>query len=208
MKAVKQISIRKKYGLILGSTWGVWLALTAAIYFLVLGPQNTLMARLKKDFAASNEEVGLAQKAGRSETKVGLQQRLEDVSQKTAYFIVPQENASALLLQISQLAAKHQLKDFTSRIITGSSASRKKEMSKIAEAWIELEFSGSFPQIASFINSLERNDPVVFVENINIRRSSRIDEPPSATVQISYFCGKPDDKKTESASKPNSKIKK
>jgi hypothetical protein len=195
----------KKYGLSVGGTWGIWLILSAGIYFLVLGPQNILMARLQKEFAASNEDYILAQKAGRPESRAGMEQKLRDVNLKTAYFVVPPEKSSGLILQISQLAAKHQVQGFTSKTVSGSSTARKNDKSRVAESWLELEFSGSFPQIASFLNSLERNEPVVFIENLHLRRNTQADNLPTATVQISYFTEKP---KTESTLKDKAESEK
>lgn len=203
MKAVKQNSLWKKYSLCVGGTWGVWLILTAVIYFLALGPQNILMARLQKEFAVSNEEISMAQKAGRPETRANMEQRLQAAAQKTAYFVVAQENTAGLVLQISQLAAKHQLQEFSTRIGTGSSAPKENEKLKITEAWLELAFSGTFPQIASFINSLERNDPVVFIENVDIKRTQRENGLSSASIQISYLTRNSEIKKTQPVSSGN-----
>jgi hypothetical protein len=165
------------------------------------------MARLQKEFAASNQDYSLAQKAGRPETRASMEQKLQDVSRKTAYFVVPPEKSSGLILQISQLAATHQLQAFTTRTVNASSASKKNDKSNITNAWLELEFAGSFPQIASFISSLERNDPVVFIENINLRRGTQEDALPTANIQISYFTTKPQVQKSESAPKGNTELK-
>jgi hypothetical protein len=201
MKAIKQTSGWKKYGMTVGGVWGVWLILTAAIYCFALGPQNVLMARLQKEFVSSNEDYSLAQTAGRPETRAKMEQKLQDVSQKTGYFIVPQEKSSGLLLQISQLASKNQVQEFTSRTVNASSASKKEDQTSITQAWMELEFTGTFPQIASFINSLERNDPVVFVENINLRRGTQQDDLPTATIQISYYTDAPKTEKSKATPK-------
>lgn len=201
MKIVKQTSRLKKYGLSVGGTWGVWLVLTAVIYVLTLGPQNTLMARLQKEFVFSNEDYGLAQTAGRPQTKASMEQKLKALNQKTAYFVVPPDNAAQLILQISQLAAKNNLQDFTTKMVNSFATSKQNDTSNIVEAWLELEFTGSFPQMAAFINALERNDPVVFIENINLRRGTQANALPSASIQISYFTGKPDLQKTDSTPK-------
>ncbi len=201
MKIVKQTSRLKKYGLSVGGTWGVWLILTAVIYVLTLGPQNALMARLQKEFVSSNEDYSLAQTAGRPETKANMEQKLKDLGQKTAYFVVPPDNAAQLILQISQLAAKNNLQDFTTKRARSFADSKQDDTSSITEAWLELELNGSFPQIAAFINALERNDPVVFIENINLRRGAQANALPSASIQISYFTGKPDLQKADSTSK-------
>jgi hypothetical protein len=201
MKPIKYTSAWKKYGLSVGGTWGVWLIFTAMIYFLVLGPQNILMARLQKEFVSSNENYNLAQTAGRPETRANMEQKLQDISRKAAYFVVPPEKSSELILQISQLAAKQQLQDFTSRTVSVPSVANKNDNATIADTWLELQFAGSFPQIASFINSLERNDPVIFIENMSLHRGTQAATLPTATVQISYFTEIPQMTKTESTPK-------
>jgi len=202
MKLAKQNSRLKKYGLSVGGAWGIWLVLTAVIYFLALGPQNILMARIQKEFVSSNEDYSLAQMAGRPETKANMEQKLKKLSEKTEYFVVPPDNTPGLILQISQLAAKNQLKDFTTKMVSSYSASKQNDTSNITEAWLELEFTGSFPQMAAFINALERNEPVVFIETINLRRGTQENTPPSASIQISYFTAKPEIQKTESGKNP------
>jgi hypothetical protein len=197
MKAVNKTPMWKKYGLSVGGTWGVWLLLMAITYFLVIGPQDILMARLSKEFAFSNEEYNLAQSAGKQDVKNRMEQKLQTVLQKTAYFIIPQDNAAELILQISQLAAKQQLQEFATKAANVGFSSGTEDTSQINQAWLELDFKGSFSQMASFLNSLERNDPVVFIENIEMRRNTQANNLPEARVQISYLTGKSEPKKTE-----------
>jgi hypothetical protein len=187
MKFLKQISAIKKYGLIAGGLWTVWLIITAAIYALVLGPQNTLMAKLNQEFADSNEKYTLAQTAGRHDTKIHLDESLKAIRQKTARFIIPAENATDLMFHISQLATQYQLQKFSAKDRPIGVFAEDNEKSKVAENWQELSFSGDFIQIASFLNSLERNQPVIFVENIDIHRDSQKISLMEAKVLISYL---------------------
>jgi Tfp pilus assembly protein PilO len=195
MKFLKQISALKKYGLITGGMWAGWLIITAAIYVLVLGPQNTLMAKLNKDFAYSNEKYTLAQMAGRRDTKVRLNETLKAIHQKTARFIIPTEDATDLMFHISQLASQYQLQNFSAKDRPLSSFAENDEQSKIAESWQELSFSGDFVQIASFLNNLERNQPVIFVEDIDIRRDTQKTSLMQAKVLISYLVEVSENKK-------------
>jgi Tfp pilus assembly protein PilO len=196
MKLLKQISALKKYGLVAGGLWTGWLIITAAIYVLVLGPQNTLMAKLNKEFADSNEKYALAQTAGRHDTKARLNETLKAIHQKTARFIIPAENATDLMFHISQLAAQYQLQNFSAKDRPPSSFVENDEQSKIAESWQELSFSGDFVQIAYFLNNLERNQPVIFIENIDIHRNTQKTSLTEAKVLISYLVEVSEDKKS------------
>jgi hypothetical protein len=199
MKLLKQISALKKYGLIAGGMWTGWLIITAAIYVLVLGPQNTLMAKLNQEFADSNEKYALAQTAGRHDTKTRLDEALKAIRQKTARFIIPAEDATDLMFHISQLAAQYQLQKFSAKDRPLSSFAKDKddEQSKIAENWQELSFSGDFVQIASFLNSLERNQPVIiFIENIAIQRDTQKTSLIEAKVLIAYLVEVSENKKS------------
>ena len=137
-----------------------------------------------------------------------MEQKLKALCQKSAYFVVPPDNGPGLILQISQLAAKYQLQNFTTKMVSSSSATKKDDTSNIVEAWLELEFTGSFSQITTFINALERNDPVVFIENIDLHRGTQVNSLPSASIQISYFTAKPQIQKTESTLKHSAESEK
>jgi hypothetical protein len=187
MKSLKQISALKKYGLIAGGLWTGWLIITAAIYLLILGPQNTLMAKLNQEFADSNEKYALAQTAGRHDTKTHLNETLKAMHQKTARFIIPAGNATDLMFHISQLAAQYQLQKFSAKDRPPGTFAENDEQSKIVENWQELSFSGDFVQIASFLNTLERNQPVIFIENIDIQRDMQNPSSMQAKVLISYL---------------------
>jgi hypothetical protein len=197
MKFLKQISALKKYGLIAGGMWAGWLIIMAAIYVLVLGPQNTLMAKLNKDFADSTEKYTLAQMAGRRDTKVRLNETLKAIHQKTARFIIPAEDATDLMFHISQLAAQYQLQKFSAKDRPAGAFAEDNEQSKIVENWQELSFSGDFVQIASFLNSLERNQPVIFIENINIQHDTQKASLMQAKVLISYLVEVSENKKSK-----------
>jgi hypothetical protein len=169
------------------------------IYFLAIGPQNTLMARLCKDFISSNEEYALAQTAGRQETKDHMDQKLQAVRQKTSLFVVPADNTASLTFQINQLAARYQLQNFSTKTRQAAVSFENNNNVKIMESCLELNFSGNFNQAASFLNSLERNNPVIFVEGVNLHCDPRDVSLSEVHMQISYLIGKSENKEKASA---------
>jgi hypothetical protein len=192
----------KQYSLLVSCTWGLWAVMAAAAYFLVLGPQQIAVARLGKEFNISNEQYAMAQTAQRKETKVHIEATLKEQVEKTSRFVVPSDTASAMTLQISQLASEHGLSDFSTKTRELSSTFGTDSKAKITDAWLELTFACSFNQFAAFLNSLERSQPVVFVETAQISRDAEGSDLPRARVLISYLVDIPQNKYKASGTTP------
>jgi hypothetical protein len=179
----------KQYGLAVSSAWGSCLVLTAIFYFLAVGPQEITLARLRKDFLVSNEQYAQAQMAHRPETRVNLETKLKSVAKQTGRFVVQPEEATKLTLQLSQLAIQHKLADFSSKTRDISSTFGPDDKPKVSEVWIELTFKAPFNQVNAFINSLERNEPSLFIESAQMIRDPQTTEDPTSNLLISYLVG-------------------
>lgn len=199
MKSRLPKSLLQKYGLALAGVWGVWLAITVLLYSLVLGPQGKLMATLQQTMQTASEDYELAQRARRPETKLRIQERLENATQNLNQFVIGADAASKLTVLISQLAAQQKLADFSVKTREMTPTLDEQNKSGIAEAWLELTFSGPFSQCAAYINALERNQPVIFIESAEIQRNTQITEAPTARVLISYLI---DTTRTDTTSLP------
>ncbi|MEN6307430.1 MAG: GspMb/PilO family protein [Anaerohalosphaeraceae bacterium] len=188
----------RQYRFWVGGIWGLWLFMVAGVYFLILGPQQILLARQSKDFNVSNEQYSLAQIAQRKETKSHLETRLKEETEKAARFVVSSETMSGLTLQISQLASQYNLVDFSTKTRDLGSTFGQDSKAQITDAWLEMSFTCSFNQFITFLNSLERSQPVVFIESAQITRDTDSQNPPRARVLISYLADIPQNNKTES----------
>lgn len=188
----------RQYRFWVGGIWGLWLFMAAGLYFLILGPQQILLARQSKDFNISKEQYALAQTAGRKETRSHLDLRLKEETDKSARFVIASETTSGLTLQISQLASQYNLMDFSTKTRDLGSTFGQESKACITDAWLEMSFTCSFNQFIAFLNSLERNQPVVFVESAQITRDTDSQNPPRARVLISYLVDIPHNKKSDS----------
>ena len=181
----------KRYLIVAGAVCGLWLALMASAYPLIIQPQSRVLAKVQNDFAASNEQYSLAQTAQREDTKKNMAGKLEDVKELTRMFVINPNESAQLTFKISQLAAQCHLGNFTTKIREMTGTLDEQENHKIGEGWVELSFSATFNQFAAFLNSLERNQPVVFVESAAIKRSDN-GSLHDAKVLVSYLPDKPD----------------
>ena len=182
-----------KYFITVGAVWGLWLLGMALIYLLVIQPQQRTLAEVQKNFAVSNEQYSLAQTAQREDTQRRMAEKLEGVKELVRTFVINPTESSQLTFRISQLAGQCRLGNFTAKVKESVGTLNEQENLKIGEGWVELTFSSTFNQFAAFLNSLETDRPVVFVESAAIKRSDS-GSLHDARVLISYLMDKPDSK--------------
>ena len=182
-----------KYFITVGAVWGLWLLGMALIYLLVIQPQQRTLAEVQKNFAVSNEQYSLAQTAQREDTQRRMAEKLEGVKELVRTFVINPTESSQLTFRISQLAGQCRLGNFTAKVKESVGTLNEQENLKIGEGWVELTFSSTFNQFAVFLNSLETDRPVVFVESAAIKRSDS-GSLHDARVLISYLMDKPDSK--------------
>jgi len=182
-----------KYFITVGAVWGLWLLGMALIYLLVIQPQQRTLAEVQKNFAVSNEQYSLAQTAQREDTQRRMAEKLEGVKELVRTFVINPTESSQLTFRISQLAGQCRLGNFTAKVKESAGTLNEQENLKIGEGWVELTFSSTFNQFAVFLNSLETDRPVVFVESAAIKRSDS-GSLHDARVLISYLMDKPDSK--------------
>jgi len=182
-----------KYFITVGAVWGLWLSGMILTYLLVVQPQHRTLAQVQKDFTVSNEQYNLAQTAQREDTQKHMAEKLEGVREFVRTFVINPTESSQLTFIISQLAGQCRLGNFTTKVKENAGSLNEQENLKIGEGWLELTFSSTFNQFATFLNSLEMNRPVVFVESAAIKRSDS-GSLHDARVLISYLMDKPDSK--------------
>lgn len=187
MKSRLPKSLLQKYGLAVAGVWGFCLILTILLYVLILEPQGKKITTLQQTTQKASEDYDLAQRARRPETKLRVQERLETATKNLNQFTIGADAASRLTVLISQLASQQKLTNFAVKTQDLSSTLDEKTQSGIAEAWLELTFSGTFSQCAAYLNALERNQPVIFIESAEILRATQINQDPTARVAISYL---------------------
>lgn len=186
-KSRKPKSTMQKYAIALGGVWIVFSVFCALIYGLILGPQSARLNSLQTAMQTASEDYQMAQRARRPETKQRILDRLEKTRQTLNQFIISAEASLRLTTQISQLAAQHNLREFSVKTREVSPTLEPDGNNNITEAWLELTFSAPFSHCAAYINELERNEPVIFVESAEISRPMTATEEPSARILVSYL---------------------
>lgn len=160
------------------------------------GPLSAALEQSRRNLQESQEKLAFAQNAQKSETKQRTKERLVKVQESLNAFSCPAATESTLIFQIGQLAHTLQLKQFTSRFPDNAPEHILEKSERISESWLTVEFVADYLSLAAFINSLERHEPVLFVESIHLRRSEENDEDASVKMNLSYLIRKGEKTKT------------
>jgi hypothetical protein len=166
------------------------------------GTFNPSLEQARRDLQESREKLTFAENAGKEETKRKAGERFTKTQESLNTFTCPSSAESALIFQIGQLAHSLELKKFTGRIPESSPEKTLEKSERIVEGWLAVEFVADYLRTAAFINSLECNNPVLFVESISMSRSEDNIEEASVKINLSYLIQKTE--KTKAVAQANS----
>lgn len=184
------------YKIAAGVTWAACLGFFAFGTVQISGPQATAIEKMRQDVQESQEKLIFAQSAKKNDTLKRMQERLDAAHLLLNTFSCSGAEESSLIFQIGQLARQVELKNFTSRLPENTQERTLEKSGRIQEGWLALEFVADYLKLAAFVNSLERQSPVLFVESISLTHSNDNKEEASVRMMLSYLIRKDDAVKT------------
>lgn len=182
---MKQSIKLSRYAVVTIAVWAIGLILLAAGYVLLYVPQQTDRVRLERECIQSRIQLEEAQLAARTETREKIQLQSEEKNQMIAGFSTDYNGETELVFEIGQIASELHLAEFSSK--HEEQRSRPTVGKGLNEGWLKVEFMASFEQFAQFINRLERNCPVVFVEEVFFRRTSESSKGHDVSLLLSFL---------------------
>jgi quinol monooxygenase YgiN len=160
----------------------------------MLAPQKNSKEQLEKQLAEKKQICGSALKAAQKETKIQLNEQIEQLRNKLKNFVIDFEDSANLTFDISQLANKKEVTSFS--VETKNDSSGKAAMSDkyVSESHIDISFlAASFNQFAALLNALERHRPVIFVDKFAITRSDKNSSEHQVKMDLAVFVKKKQD---------------
>ncbi len=165
--------LKNKFFVFAASYWFAALVLITGFYLFVYAPKADVLIQLRADLAQKQKQYEFAKDVQKPENRQKLIDELNSLEQKVDKFSVPDEKSPSLAFSISEAASKLNINDFT------SATRRKKEnesitmkgYKRLGENRIIVEFESPYYGFASFINQMENNDPVIFIDKFNIKSS-------------------------------------
>ena len=184
----KKFDIKKnKYLMALAGTWVGCILFIGAGYGILHLPKKEVLAQVQRQYAESKEQLEIAQMATEPATCQKIEQRCEETIQSIRQYSVPQNNVTGVVFEIGKIANELGLAEFSSKNQKMQGFPTIEKDSTVTEAWLEVEFKGTFQRFIQFVNQLEQGTPVVFIENIVIRRDENSQSNNDVKMKLSFL---------------------
>ena len=183
---MSSLTVYKKYLTVTAIAWGGCLVLFVAVYIVLLKPQSNSKQHLEKKLSEKIKEHKDAEKAAEEQTGIKLKNQIAGLQERLGDFVTEFENAADLNFDITQIAREKELASLS----VGSGKNTKVSIKDVAdsnsieEKNIDISFISGFNQFASFVNSLERNRPVIFVHEFKLTRANQIKTAYQVTLDV------------------------
>ena len=191
MASIKaSIQMYKTYLMRAAMVWAACVVLFLVAYIILLKPQIKNKTNLQNTLNEKKQLYESAQQAADEQTKIRLNEEIEDLRVKLENFVVNQEDSANLTFDIGQIASKKELSLFSIKNKTKRGVSEKNDGNSISENHLDINFFAGFNQFATFVNALERHQPILFVDEFSIARSNRDDSNYKITIDVATFVKK------------------
>jgi exonuclease VII large subunit len=174
----------------MGIVWGVSFFLFAIAYYFFITPQLQIKAQLLDEATKKKERLDMAINASLEDNKKKLTAEVESLKTRLSNYVSEYEDSPNLTFTVSRIAGERQVSAFT---VKTSEIGRQQDQlttKNLQENKMEISFASDFMQFANFINTLERNQPVVFVDRFKLQRDSQGGVANKVDMSLSFFVRK------------------
>jgi Tfp pilus assembly protein PilO len=188
------IQMYRKYLTRVAIVWAACMVLFLVAYLILLKPQIKSKMNLQNTLTEKKQLYESAQKAADEQTKIRLNEEIEDLRDTLKNFVVDQEDSANLTFDIGRIASKEYLSLFSIKNKDKRGVLEIPDCNSICENHIDISFIAGFNQFATFVNALERHQPVLFVNEFSIARSNKDDSAYKVTLDVATFVKKQQEK--------------
>ena len=163
----------RKYILTMGIVWTASFIVFALVYYVVIAPQLKVKNQLLKESTEKKQQFESALSAAEEDNKKKLAGEVEELKTRLFDYVSEYEESANLTFAVSRIAGDKQVSAFT---VKTSEIDRQQDQltaKNLQENKMEISFASDFLQFANFINTLERHQPVVFVDRFRVQRDNQ-----------------------------------
>jgi hypothetical protein len=180
----------KKYIMTMGIVWGVSFLLSAIAYYFLITPQLKVKAGLMQEATEKKEQLHMALNASLEENKKKLAAEVESLRTRLSNYASEYEDSPNLTFAVSRIAGDKQVSAFTVKTPDSDRQPELLTAKNLQENKMEISFASDFIQFASFINTLERHQPVVFVDRFRVQHDGQGGAANKVDMSLSFFVRK------------------
>lgn len=185
------INTYKKYLITAASIWAGCFVLFLLVYLFVIRPQKHTRQRIENRLTEKKQVYESALQVSQDEMKNRLNEKIARLRDRMNDFVIDYEDSANLTFDISNIADE---KKVASLSIKGNDKTRITEIPDckyIGESYIDIDFVAGFNQFANFLNALERNRPVLFVDEFTITNSRQDESGYRVNLKVAVYVKKP-----------------
>jgi Tfp pilus assembly protein PilO len=179
-----------KYSKTVGMVWAGCLVLFILVYLLVVGPQRKLRQQVEKELAEKKQMYHMVIKAAQAETRTQLNEQIVRLRNRLKDFVSDSEYAANLTFDISEIATAKQVDSFRIKSKDRHAVTVLPDCEYLCENRLTVSFAAAFNQFATFLNALERYQPVVFVDKFKIMRSEQDSSAHKVNMDLAVYIKK------------------
>ena len=146
--------IYKKYLKTIALIWAGSFVLLFVVYMLALAPQQKNKKRVERQLAEKTKQYDIAVKAAQEETKIQLNEQLEQLQDRFKHFVVGFDESANLTFEISQIANQNNVSSFSVKTKNANKRSETDDYKYISENYIDISFAAGFNQFAALLKDL------------------------------------------------------
>jgi len=158
---------------------------------MVLRPQLDHRHELEAKVVQAKEYYARALEAAKPDLQARLTTQVDRLHNRIEDFLVHIENAPELAFAIGNMAQETGLESFGIKPVPGRTSHMPGDADRIVEKRLNVNFLAGFTRFATFLNTLERHRPVVFVETFTISRPQEADTEPQVDMGLAVLVEKP-----------------
>jgi len=189
--------IYKRYFTILTLLWGCTFVALLVVYICLVEPQKSALMSISNKVKISKSEYNRAKDANNNETRLKWHRELNLLDRQLQNFAIDPNKLDELTFDISRIANSVGVNAFSSKRISGEIYSPVPGCEYIGFAEIRVECRSSFNKFARFINTLERHDPFIFINEFMISQSETKDLKHNTNMVLHVFVKMPSDEIAE-----------
>lgn len=171
----------------MGVVWGVSFFLFAIAYYFLIAPQLKVKGELLKEATEKKEQLDMALNASLEDNKKKQTAEVESLKARLSNYVSEYEDSPNLTFAVSRIAGDRQVSAFTVKTLEISRQQDQLTAKNLQENKMEISFVSDFLQFTNFINTLERHQPVVFVDRFRVQRDSQGGTANKVDMSLSFF---------------------
>ena len=190
----------KKYLTVSAILWVASLAISILVYILFVSPQSRERNHIETLYTESQQEYDTAKIAAQKGFQEQLRKELLSLEEKLDSFVIDFEDSENLKFDISRIAGEKKVSSFSIEDKYNTTTSAVSDPNYISENYMNISFVAEFNQFAAFINTIERHQPVLFVNEFKVIPSNKDKTSYQVSLGIAALVKRQEDNKTVSKS--------